>query len=69
MIRETLEWFAPAEKLPDDDTIVLVKVKGQDEPVWPGWYDGETWVVADGFEVDPGDLLLWAQMPAGEATP
>lgn len=67
MIVETLQWFTPAEKLPDDDATVLLKY-GDDvesEPVWPGWLcDGE-WFSGDGMPV--GEPLLWAQMPIGEA--
>lgn len=72
MIREAIEWFAPAEKLPDDEMTVLLKLANVDvpyqgEPVWPGFLDDEGWHLADGMPLDEPPAL-WASLPAGEAS-
>jgi len=33
-----------------------------DEPVWPGYHDGEQWLLADGMPAP--DVNAWADMPA-----
>jgi hypothetical protein len=73
VIAETLEWFTPAEKLPDDETTVLVKLANKDvpyqgEPVWPGYLDDEGWHLADGMPLEEPPAL-WTVLPGGEATP
>lgn len=65
MKTETLTWHKPSEKMPDDDTTVLMHMPTADsEPVWPGYFDGEQWMLPDGFE--PACAVeAWAHLPGG----
>lgn len=64
MSTETLHWH-PASKKPDADVTVLLFVpKADSEPVWPGYWDGEAWVYADGAAPVRG-VEAWADMPQG----
>jgi len=40
-------WIDPNEKKPDADIVVLMRLDDEDYPVWPGFWDGETWRQAD----------------------
>lgn len=65
MLTETITWWEPAEKMPDADQNVLVRMRGADEaPVWLGYWTGEIWREASGLEVD---VVRWADMPEGGA--
>lgn len=48
--------------LPDSETTVLLSMPTADEPVWPGYHDGEQWLLADGMPAP--DVNAWADMPA-----
>jgi len=58
-------WIRVTDRLPDDDTIVLVYApNAASEPVWLGYLDGEDWHWANGMRV--GQLVShWAEMPEG----
>jgi hypothetical protein len=69
-IIESIEWIAVKDRLPDDDTTVLVSAPGSDEPVWLGFYDGVYWFSVDGPTYgDPeeiaAEVVAWAPMPKG----
>jgi len=59
---ETLTWTPVAERLPDDDTTVLICTTGTAEPVWLGYRDGAQWRDSEGAAVD---VVAWAEMPRG----
>lgn len=66
MLTETLTWYEPAERMPDPDTTVMIEVEDVDgEPVWPGYFDGNEWRLADGMPI--ADVRRWADMPKGGA--
>ena len=53
----------PVSTLPVADRIVLLfDATLLDEPVWPGYHDGDRWLYADGHHAKP---MQWAPMPAG----
>lgn len=59
---EIIEWVPIAESRPDSDTTVLLFDCELNEPVWPGYLDGDVWRYADGMPADP---THWADMPGG----
>jgi hypothetical protein len=47
---ELLVWHAvPGPRLPDADATVLCQLEADDEDCWPGYWDGERWISAEGF--------------------
>ncbi|MDN4056357.1 hypothetical protein QPK32_25140 [Massilia sp. YIM B02763] len=60
---ERLVWKDAAE-LPDVDVTFQLFDPEASEPVWPGYYDGERWVYADGMPATP---THYADMPRGPA--
>lgn len=61
---KALQWKPPGEP-PDADITVLLSLGGeQSEPVWPGYFDGATWYLADGMPA--GVVKGWRHMPEGE---
>lgn len=68
MTQETIAWYpADADSMPDADITVLLHIENAvGEPVWPGYFDGERWFLADGMPVS-GRVIEWAGMPAGSA--
>lgn len=64
---ETLTWFTPAERMPDDDETVLLEHRPENvtgDLVWPGYHDGDDgWRLADGAPCKPPKR--WAAMPLG----
>jgi hypothetical protein len=70
IVAETLMWNAVAEKLPDDDTTVIVYAPGAEEPVWFGFYDGVYWFATTGEEYSNEEeihapVTHWADLPVG----
>lgn len=66
-MNETITWCRPAERMPDDDETVLLKVDDESQPVWPGYHDGDDgWRMADGMPIEAA-VLAWARMPEGPA--
>lgn len=66
-----INWIACSDRLPDDDTTVLVYLPDEDDPVWLGFY-GENecccesvWHSVDGFSCEP---THWAELPAPPET-
>lgn len=61
---EQIEWIACADRLPDDDTTVLICTTGTSEPVWLGYVseENECWLDTDGM---PVSVTHWSPMPAG----
>lgn len=60
---ELITWNRLPGQMPDAELTVLLSVEGADS-AWPGYWDGERFVWADGMQV-PGAVLGWAEMPAG----
>lgn len=62
---ELLTWQRLPGTMPDADQDVLLSVESSGEQrTWPGYWDGEQFVWADGMPV-AGAVLGWAQMPEG----
>lgn len=59
---ESILWFAVDARMPDGDVTVQLYDKDADEPVWPGYFDGEEWIYVDANRANPSH---WAHMPAG----
>ena len=62
---ETIHWVPVGDRLPDDDTTVLLYLPTYDEPVWFGWCSDSRWYLVDGSEAQRGAVDSWAEMPAG----
>jgi len=58
------EWVAVADRLPDDDEIVLVSCPNESEPVWMGYLDGETgeWRDTSAAWIETG-VTHWMPLP------
>lgn len=46
------------DTLPDADMTVLMRLAGNEDMIWPGFHDGETWRSADAQTVE-GPVLGW----------
>jgi hypothetical protein len=55
-------WISVAERLPDDDTLVLLALS--DEEVWPGVRDGDVWRYADATPIESAQVTDWMDLPA-----
>ena len=47
LVQQT-KWRAVADEMPDSDQTVMIHHAEEDEPVWMGYHDGETWRLVDG---------------------
>ena len=56
-----VNWVGIDCGLPDSDTTVMVCIRGNDEPVWMGFHDGETWFSVDAITID---VTHQADLPA-----
>jgi hypothetical protein len=55
-------WTSVPERLPDDDTLVLLALS--DEEVWPGVRDGDIWRYADATPIESALVVAWMDLPA-----
>ncbi len=60
---ELVTWHRLPGQMPDAELTVMLSVEGEDN-CWPGYWDGERFVWADGLQIK-GAVLGWAEMPAG----
>jgi len=61
---EGIQWIGVDQALPDSETTVLVYSPESDEPVWLGYYDGDSWDSAEGMPYGT-PVTAWAKMPEG----
>lgn len=47
--------------LPDSEALVLMRLKDEECPVWPGFHDGEEWRSADASTVQ-GPVVGWMEL-------
>lgn len=59
---ESLPWITDGS-IPDAEELVLVEIEG--DCVWPGSFDGQHWIDADGLPIENEKVIAWAHMPAG----
>lgn len=65
MTFELVQWVR--EGKPDADRTVLLYMPGAEgEQVWPGYWDGEDWLLADGAPAP--SVEAWAEMPDAQTT-
>lgn len=62
---EAVRWTPITERMPDDDTTVLVTLEGQGEPTWLGWWDGLGWCDVCTGEYFTGQVIAWAHTLKG----
>ena len=55
-----MEWITVSDRLPGNETTVLVCVPEDDEPVWLGYREDETWYFVEGRVCRP---THWAEVP------
>lgn len=57
---EPLTWYHVPGKLPDADETVLCQLSDDEQDWWPGYWDGERWISAEGFPF-ASPVLAWSQ--------
>ncbi len=60
-------WADVATALPDADTLVLLSLN--DDDVWPGFLDGDTWRYPDAMPITGERVTHWMSMPAPPRVP
>nr|WP_307742719.1 DUF551 domain-containing protein [Massilia varians] len=60
--QEASKWVPVTEKLPDDDTLVLLALN--DDEAWPGYRDGDIWRYVDAMPIANERVTHWMKMPA-----
>lgn len=60
-----ITWNDAEKGLPDADRTVLIHCPISDDPVWIGYWDGETWRAVDGVDLGPDFVDHWADLPDG----
>lgn len=63
-MNELIHWIPTKERLPDDETTVMIYSAKHDEPVCSGFYEGNAWFLPDGMPL-LAKPTHWADMPAG----
>jgi hypothetical protein len=58
--KECTGWIPCSQALPDSDLTVMIHHPEEDEPVWLGYHDGETWRMADGTRCS---VTHWMPLP------
>lgn len=55
-------WINVGAALPDDSTLVLLALN--DDDVWPGYRDGDTWRYVDAMAITVERVTHWTHLPA-----
>ena len=56
-------WIPCEEGLPDSDTNVMTFSPDSNEPVWPGYHDGEIWWDITGLALPARGVTHWMPFP------
>lgn len=56
------DWTPVTERLPDDETLVLLAFS--DDEVWPGFRDGDVWRHVDATPIESAQVTDWMDLPA-----
>jgi hypothetical protein len=59
-------WIPVSDRLPDDETLVLLALN--DDDVWPGFRASDTWRYVDAMPITVERVTHWMPMPAPPAT-
>lgn len=62
---EKIHWLNASEQRPDADETVLIAIPTHDDPIWLGYFDGTTWITAEGLPLSDHTVTAWAHMPGG----
>jgi hypothetical protein len=60
------EWIPVAQRLPDDDTLVMLALN--DDDVWPGYRDGDIWRYVDAMPITAERVTHWGALPTPPST-
>lgn len=63
---ETITWVPVEQAMPDDDRLVLLELRDENEPVWIGLWNGEMWCDLIGMPM-ACKVSAWTYPPAGRA--
>ena len=56
-------WTACADGLPESDQTIMTYQPDANEPVWPGYHDGEQWWDITGFALPAPEVTHWIPFP------
>lgn len=56
----TITWTPCSESMPDSDSTVMIYHPDENEVIWIGYHDGETWRTAEGEQTK---VTHWANFP------
>jgi hypothetical protein len=68
ILTETITWVRCGDRLPDDETTVMLYMPGSEsDPVWLGYHTSEGWLSVEGSMLNSihDDPTHWAHLPAG----
>lgn len=58
----SIVWIDATTHLPSTDRSVMIHCPDEEEAVWIGYYDGEVWRLADGWDLGQ-NVTAWADLP------
>lgn len=58
-----MQWTECSDELPDSERTVITYAPDSNEPVWPGYHDGEQWVDINGQTIDDATVTHWMDLP------
>lgn len=56
-------WVPVAERLPDDEIVVLIHLPGRGEQVWMGYHEEDEWFSHDGYRLAEDAVTHWMPLP------
>jgi len=56
-------WIPCTDQLPDSDQTVITFDPNSNEPVWPGYHDGEQWWCITGLALPALRVTHWMPLP------
>jgi hypothetical protein len=60
---KTTTWTKCSSSLPDADVTVLTYVADSNEPIWPGYHNGDQWMDTQGYPMDRDSVTHWMEFP------
>lgn len=57
------QWIPCTQGLPDSETTVMTFAPDSNEPIWPGYHDGDSWFDVAGQPIDDAAITHWMEFP------